>query len=71
MKELWDESMKAMVNTQNPLFENNKKDSLYHSLIFFLNNNKAQYKQLVIAKKNSLKYTMFRHYLGLVEILTL
>ena len=25
MKELWDESMKAMVNTQNPLFENNKK----------------------------------------------
>jgi len=25
MKELWDESMKAMVNTQNPLFEKNKK----------------------------------------------
>jgi glycosyltransferase involved in cell wall biosynthesis len=53
------------------LFENNKKDSLYQSLIFFLNNNRAQYKQLVIAKKNSLKYTMFRHYLGLVKILTL
>jgi glycosyltransferase involved in cell wall biosynthesis len=53
------------------LFKNNEKDSLYQSMIFFLNNKESQYSQLVITKKNSLKYTMFRHYLGLAEILTL
>jgi glycosyltransferase involved in cell wall biosynthesis len=52
------------------LFQNNEKDSLYQSMIFFLNNKKSQYSQLVITKKNSLKYTMFRHYLKLVKILT-
>ena len=51
------------------LFKNNEKDSLYKSMIFFLNNKKSQYSQLVITKKNSLKYTMFRHYLRLVKIL--
>ena len=38
-------------------------------MIFFLENKKSQYKKLVIAKKNSLKYTMFRHHLSLVKIL--
>jgi glycosyltransferase involved in cell wall biosynthesis len=51
------------------LFKSNEKDSLYKSMIFFLENKKSQYKKLVIAKKNSLKYTMFRHHLSLVKIL--
>ena len=52
------------------LFKSNEKDSLYKSMIFFLENKKSQYKKLVVAKKNSLKYTMFRHHLSLVKILT-
>jgi len=53
------------------LFKSNEKDSLYHAMLSFLNNKNSQYKKLVITKKNSLKYTMFRHNLNLVKLLTL
>lgn len=52
------------------LFKSNEKDSLYHAMLSFLNNKNSQYKKLVITKKNSLKYTMFRHNLNLVKLLT-
>lgn len=51
------------------LFKSNEKDSLYHAMISFLNNKNSQYRKLVITKKNSLKYTMFRHNLNLVKLL--
>jgi len=52
------------------LFKSNEKDSLYHAMLSFLNNKNSQYRKLVITKKNSLKYTMFRHNLNLVKLLT-
>jgi glycosyltransferase involved in cell wall biosynthesis len=52
------------------LFKSDEKDSLYLAMISFLNNKKSQYRKLVITKKNSLKYTMFRHHLNLVKLLT-
>ena len=52
------------------LFKSNEKDSLYLAMLSFLNNKNSQYRKLVITKKNSLKYTMFRHNLNLVKLLT-
>jgi glycosyltransferase involved in cell wall biosynthesis len=52
------------------LFKSNESDSLYKSMLLFLNNEKFQYNKLITAKKNSLKYTTFRHHLALAKLLT-
>ena len=52
------------------LFQSNESDSLYKSMSIFLNNEKCQYNKLITAKKNSLKYTTFRHHLALAKLLT-
>lgn len=51
------------------LFDNNKKDSLYKSLILFKENEIELKKKRIIAKKKSLNYTKFRHHLVFCKIL--
>ena len=51
------------------LFENNKKDDLFKKLNEFKKLEKNQiFHKKVLAKKNSMKFTIFRHFLGLKNI---
>ncbi|MGL3827290.1 glycosyltransferase [Candidatus Pelagibacter communis] len=50
------------------LFKTNNKNSLFKSFIDFVNE-KDKFKKKVKAKKSSLKYTKFRHYKTLTEII--
>jgi len=52
------------------LFENNRKDELFKKLIEFkkLDKNKI-FEKKVLAKKNSAKFTMYRHFLGISKII--
>ena len=52
------------------LYENNQKDALYQSLIKFSKlGNKIKLKSKINTKKNSLNFTMFRHFKVLDKIL--
>jgi glycosyltransferase involved in cell wall biosynthesis len=52
------------------LFENNKNRSLEKNLNLFMNSEKKNlYKKRVKAKKNSIKFTMFRHQIELKKLL--
>ena len=52
------------------LFNSNKKQALYNSLLLFMNTNEAEIlKKKIKAKKNSLKFTMFRHQIQLKKFL--
>ena len=52
------------------LFQNNKKNALYDSLVrFHVIDKKKRFEDKVKIKKNSMKYSMFRHYKYLKEIL--
>ena len=52
------------------LFENNVNDELFKKLKDFKKLEKKEiFKIKVLAKKNSKKFTMFRHYLGLKKII--
>ncbi len=52
------------------LFSNNQKKALYNSCILFMNESKKNILEKKIkAKKNSLKYTMFRHQVQLKKLL--
>ena len=52
------------------LFDSNKKQALYNSLLLFMNTSKKEIsKKKIKAKKNSLKFTMFRHQLQLKKLL--
>ena len=52
------------------LFNSNKKQALYNSLLLFMNlNEKEILKKKIKAKKNSLKFTMFRHQIQLKNLL--
>ena len=52
------------------LFDSNKKQALYNSLLLFMNTSKKEIsKKKIKAKKNSLKFTMFRHQLKLKKLL--
>tara|TARA_B100001248_G_C27392988_1_gene463585 strand:- start:2474 stop:3628 length:1155 start_codon:yes stop_codon:yes gene_type:complete len=52
------------------LFENNKKDDLFKKLNEFKKLEKNQiFHKKVLAKKNSMKFTIFRHFLGLKNII--
>ena len=52
------------------LFNSNKKQALYNSLLLFMNTNEAEIlKKKIKAKKNSLKFTMFRHQTQLKKLL--
>ena len=52
------------------LFNSNKKQALYNSLLLFMNlNEKEILKKKIKAKKNSLKFTMYRHQIQLKKFL--
>ena len=52
------------------LFDSNKKLALYNSLLLFMNTSKKEIsKKKIKAKKNSLKFTMFRHQIQLKNLL--
>ena len=52
------------------LFNSNKKQALYNSLLLFMNlNEKEILKKKIKAKKNSLKFTMYRHQINLKKLL--
>ena len=52
------------------LFNSNKKQALYNSLLLFMNTSKKEIsKKKIKAKKNSLKFTMFRHQIQLKNLL--
>ena len=52
------------------LFNTNKKKALYNSLTMFMNTDEAEIlKKKLKAKKNSIKFTMFRHQIQLKKIL--
>ena len=52
------------------LFNSNKKQALYNSLLLFMNlNEKEILKKKIKAKKNSLKFTMYRHQIYLKKLL--
>ena len=53
------------------LFENNKKNALYQSLVKYNQlDEKIKYKNKIQSKKNSVNFTMFRHFNILNEILS-
>ena len=52
------------------LFESNTKDNLNEKLMYFVQNEKKLISLKIRAKKNSAKYTPFRHYLSLQKILS-
>jgi glycosyltransferase involved in cell wall biosynthesis len=53
------------------LFENNQKDALYQSLLKYNQlEEKIKYKNKIQTKKNSLNFTMFRHFKILNKILS-
>ena len=52
------------------LFENNKENELFKKLKEFKELKKNEiYKKKILAKKKSMEFTMFRHYLGLKNII--
>ncbi len=52
------------------IFENNKKDELFKKFELFKKLEKEEiFKKKLLAKKNSKKFTMFRHYLSLRQII--
>lgn len=51
------------------LFSNNKNDALYKSLHFFSDNENDLRRKRIIAKKNSLHYTKFRHHQTFLKII--
>tara|TARA_B100000963_G_scaffold144100_1_gene125563 strand:+ start:17630 stop:18778 length:1149 start_codon:yes stop_codon:yes gene_type:complete len=52
------------------IFENNRKDELFKKLVEFKKLEKEEIsKKRLLAKKNSKNFTMFRHYLGLSQII--
>jgi|TARA_B110000027_G_scaffold531_1_gene467 glycosyltransferase involved in cell wall biosynthesis len=52
------------------LFNSNKKQALYNSLLLFMNTNKKEIlKKKLKAKKESLKFTMYRHQIQLKNLL--
>tara|TARA_Y100000816_G_C26093896_1_gene578498 strand:+ start:182 stop:1336 length:1155 start_codon:yes stop_codon:yes gene_type:complete len=52
------------------LFESNKEDELFKKLDEFKKLEKKEiFKKIVLAKRNSIKFTMFRHFLGLKKII--
>ncbi len=52
------------------IFENNKKDDLFKKFEVFKKLEKEQiFKKKILAKKNTKKFTMFRHYLSLKQII--
>ena len=51
------------------LFENNKKNELQNKLTEFINLGKSANLKKINAKKNCKKYSMFRHYLFLENII--
>ena len=52
------------------LFENNREDELFKKLKEFKELKKNEiYEKKVLAKKNSMKFTMFRHFLGLRNVI--
>ena len=52
------------------LFESNKEDELFKKLDEFKKLEKKEiFKKIVLAKRNSIKFTMFRHFLGLKKLL--
>lgn len=51
------------------LFKNNQKNELYNSLNFFIKTENDKNKKKILAKKNCLKFTMFRHQKRLSAIL--
>ena len=52
------------------LFQNNKKNALYDSLVRFHGiDKKKKFEDKIKIKKNSMKYSMFRHYQYLKQIL--
>ena len=52
------------------LFENNRKDELFKKLIEFKTLEKKKiFQKKVLAKKNSIKFTMFRHFKALEKII--
>jgi len=53
------------------LFRNNQKDELYNSLVFFVKNENLLKTKRIIAKKNSLNYTKFRHHKIFSKILNI
>ena len=53
------------------LFENNKKNALYQSLVKYSQlEEKIKYKNKIQTKKNSVNFTMFRHFKILNKILS-
>ena len=52
------------------LFESNKKNKLYNKINTFVHEEKNIKKLKIKAKKNSSNYTLFRHYLSLIKILS-
>ncbi len=51
------------------LYKNNSKNDLGNKIFEFVNNTKEMKKKIIGAKRNCIKYTMFRHYLNLIKIL--
>ena len=52
------------------LFRNNKNDELFNKLSEFKKLEKKQiFQKKVLAKKNSIKFTIFRHFLALKSII--
>ena len=52
------------------LFNSNKNQALYNSLLLFMNTNEEEIlKKKIKAKKNSSKFTMFRHQIQLKKLL--
>lgn len=52
------------------LFESNKKNALKNKILEFIGSTNKTYSKKIYAKKNSLKYTMFRHSKKFVNILS-
>jgi glycosyltransferase involved in cell wall biosynthesis len=52
------------------LFESNKKNALKNKILEFIDSTNKTYSKKIYAKKNSLKYTMFRHSKKFVNILS-
>ena len=51
------------------IFESNKKDELKNKLEEFINSKESVNSKKISAKKNCMKYTIFRHYLYLRNII--